>query len=306
MSQRPRVPRLKSFVWVSFVYVVALALAWLTLRQFPNPRSFEAILAADLVATLMVFAGSVWANNSSMYDAYWSVAPAAIAAYLLGALDTPSYRALMLTGLVWLWAIRLTANWARGFDGMHHEDWRYVDIRNKTGRGYWLASLLALHLFPTAIVFLGCLPLWPGILESTRPLSEIDIAAAVIGFGAVFLEWTADEQLREFRNDPKNAGKPINVGLWTHSRHPNYLGEIGFWWGVALFGYASHPLGLGSAAPSVGALATYFAGALAITAMFVFATIPMAERRALLRRPEYAARLKQTRMLLPLPRRRRA
>jgi steroid 5-alpha reductase family enzyme len=30
--------------------------------------------------------------------------------------------------------VRLTHNFLRGWRGLAHEDWRYVDVRNKTGR----------------------------------------------------------------------------------------------------------------------------------------------------------------------------
>ena len=57
--------------------------------------------------------------------------------------------------------------------------------------------------------------------------------AAVWAFGFA-IEVIADRQKRDFRADPANAGSFIVSGLWSRSRHPNYLGEIILWAGIAI------------------------------------------------------------------------
>jgi len=187
--------------------------------------------------------------------------------------------------------VRLTANWARGWTGLHHEDWRYVEIRAKTGALYWPASLAGIHLLPTVIVFLGCLPLWPALASGPRPLGLLDALAGLVTLAGIALEFFADEELRRFRlsNPPRET--ICETGLWRLSRHPNYLGEMLFWWGLALFSLAA-----------AGFVWWSWLGALAVTAMFRFSTLPMMERRMLARRPAYAERQKRVPLVVPWPR----
>ena len=56
----------------------------------------------------------------------------------------------------------------------------------------------------------------------------------LFGFG---VEVIADRQKSQFKADPENDGKFINVGLWSWSRHPNYFGEIVLWIGVAIIAF---------------------------------------------------------------------
>jgi steroid 5-alpha reductase family enzyme len=113
------------------------------------------LLLPNLAATLVIFLFSVIFRNSSFYDPYWSVVPVWIAAgwFLWGNQTFDATRAYLLMALIVLYALRLTINWVRGWPGLHHQDWRYDDIKQKTGKAYWLVSFLGIHYFPTMIVF---------------------------------------------------------------------------------------------------------------------------------------------------------
>jgi steroid 5-alpha reductase family enzyme len=245
-----------------------------------------------LAATLTIFGTSVLAGNSSLYDPYWSLQPAAIAVYYLLRLpaEGPDARTLLVAALVCLYALRLTSNFYRDWPGLAHEDFRYRGFRSRFGSWYWPVSLFGIHLFPTLMVYLGCLPLY-GIMGSAVPTSSLgwlDAVAALVMLAAIALAFVADEQLRRFRREPGSKGKSIRTGLWAYSRHPNYLGEISTWWGLFLFALAA---GLEWWWTGVGALA--------ITLMFVFVSVPMMERRARATREGYEDYRTATPMLLP-------
>jgi steroid 5-alpha reductase family enzyme len=275
---------------IAAAYGAALVVAALVVRWVgAGAHPLGAVALADLAATLAVFAVSVAVDNSSVYDPYWSVAPIVIAPWIAAqpvAADAPLARQALVIGLVTLWGLRLTYNWARGFDGLGHEDWRYVDLRRKTGRAYWLVSLFGLHTVPTVMVYLGCLSLYPA-LTSPRPLGPLDGLAAAVTLGAITVELVADEQLRAFRKE-RREGEILARGLWAFSRHPNYFGEVGFWWGLYLFAVAASPEAWWTGI-----------GAVAITGLFTFVSIPMLDRRSAERRPAYAEHMKRVSALVP-------
>ncbi len=278
---------------VVIAYVVATLVAVGAGALVGTDTPLLTIAVADLAATLVIFVWSRVVNNSSMYDAYWSVVPPAVAVFLLVVAEpgVPGLRQLLVVAVVWFWAVRLTANWARGWTGLDHEDWRYVDARSG-GTPYWVASFFGFHLFPTIVVYLGMLPLYPAIATGTNPFGVLDVVAAVVAFGAVVLEWVSDEQMRAFARS-KAPGEVCRRGLWGWSRHPNYVGEMGFWWGLWLFALAADP-----------AWWWTVIGPIAMTAMFLGASIPMMEKRSLARRPAYATYAAEVSLIVPRPPRR--
>ncbi|UCE85963.1 MAG: DUF1295 domain-containing protein [Deltaproteobacteria bacterium] len=246
---------------------------------------------ADVAATVVVFVCGVAVRNASLYDPYWSVAPIPIALYwALGAEPGANgTRQLLAVALVAAWGARLTWNWLRGWTGLDHEDWRYVDLRASSGRAYPLVNFFGIHVFPTVMVFLGCLALYPA-LTSDAPLGPIDALAVLVTAGAIALEATADQQLRRFvlSRAPGQERAILRTGLWSRSRHPNYMGEILFWWGLFAFALAAAP-----------AWWWTIVGPLAMTAMFRFISLPMIEQRMEARRPGWAEHAAATPLLIP-------
>lgn len=277
---------------MAIAYLACIAAAGAALLWIALPQPWNA-LVADVAATVVIFAFSLRYRNSSFYDPYWSVIPPLLAVYwyyanLAAGVDP--IRAALVIGLVWLWAIRLTTNWATYWQGLQHEDWRYPLVRARAGKFATLADLFGIHLFPTVQVFLGCLPIYAVLTRGQAPLGWLDALAVIVTFGAIAIETIADLQLHAFiaRRVP---GTFINTGLWAWSRHPNYFGEISFWWGLMLFGLAAAP----------EQWAWILPGALTMTAMFLFASIPFMDQRSAARRPAYAEHMRRVSALVPWP-----
>lgn len=276
------VSRAVAFLLISVAYVLAAVAAVGTGFLFHNLPSLAIVGLADLAATIVVFIFSVITDNSSVYDPYWSVAPVPIALFWLLQLDSDGFsnsRHVLIFVLLCLWALRLTTNWAIHWHGLKHEDWRYEDIRRQNGRMYWPVSFLGIHLMPTILVFLGSLSLWPTLSDRNMHLTWLDIVAALVTLAAVVIEGTADVQMQRFRNRQKQPAAEKSVmppGLWSLSRHPNYVGEVLFWWGLYLFVPLAYP-----------GFWWVIVGPIAITLLFLGISIPLMERHLLASHPDY-------------------
>ena len=156
--------------------------------------------------------------------------------------------------------------------GIAHEDWRYTKYRNRHPFVFHLINFFGLNMMPTLVVFAAMLP---GLKLFECPFniqhSAFNIIILCLGFivclASATIQLIADKQSHDFR--AANPGKVCNVGLWKHGRHPNYFGEIQFWWGIWIM-YAS-----------LNGIDMYIGGAIAMTALFLGISIPLMEKRQL-------------------------
>ena len=300
---------LTRFNWVLTAYLVALIAAAIVLqwRAVVGDGLLWSAAWADVAGTLVIFGFSFWFRNSSFYDPYWSVVPPLLLLFWWWQgppLPTEGLvRLLLMAFLTCWWAMRLTHNWARGWHGLEDEDWRYGHLQQTTGVFYWPVSLLGIHLFPTVWVFIGCLPFYlatgAGVTDQlvvpqgsglVSGLGWLDGAGLLVGCGAVWIERRADNELRQFRASRSSRAELLRTGVWAWCRHPNYLGEIGFWLALALFGAAAVP-----------GVWWVWLGPLVMVLLFAGITIRMIETHLAQSKPDYAEYQQQTPMLLPRP-----
>ena len=281
----------KAFALCVSAYLLALLVAIAGGYMLRELHPIIIVLVADVSARLVVYTFSRIFHNASFYDAYWSVAPLAIALYWM--IGTSSEivviaRQIIVISLVFVWGLRLTYNWASQWQGLKHEDWRYTNLRKKAKGRFWLVDLVGIEMMPTMIVFLACLPLYPILAVGGNPIGVLDVIAVILTTSAIVIEAIADKQLGRFRRERPESGEIMAKGLWAYSRHPNYFGEVAFWWGLFIFALAADS----------GYWWTII-GPVSITILFSVVSIPMMERRSLERRPGYDEHRKKISILIP-------
>lgn len=284
--------RTKSFIIVGIVYLLATAIGVVSyLWTAPQMDAIWALLIADVVATIFTWAAGLLYKNVSVYDPYWSVAPPVMLTLYALTLPTVNLSGILMLLVVWVWAVRLTGNWAVTFKGLRHEDWRYSKYRTSCHPIiFQLINFFGLNMMPTIVVYLAMVPAI--CLLRTAPACTIwTCLGAAMSLAAAAIQYVADTTAHRFRREHK--GEICKVGLWKHGRHPNYFGEILMWWGIWVMALpADSFLGL----PTM--IDTTIVGAISITLLFLCISVPLMESRQMKNKPGYAQYRKETRVLI--------
>lgn len=246
------------------------------------------VIAAAMIALWLV--GTI-RRDVSIVDPFWGTG-FVIVAWLSWSINSPTaIRIVVLASLTTIWGLRLSLflgwrNWGQG------EDRRYAAMRSKHGRRFWWVSLFTVFLLQAGLLWFVSLPIQcAAALNSTRPLGWTDAAGIAMWGVGLFFEAVGDWQLAQFKMEPSNAGRVMDLGLWRYTRHPNYFGDFCVWWGLYLIATAG------------GASLTIFSPLLMTFLLLKVSGVSLLERTIADRRPEYIAYMARTNAFFPGPRR---
>ena len=194
-------------LWCAVICIGTQWLAWIPASIAKTERFYD--LTGGLTY-LAVVGFSLWAGSRS---------------------DAPSLRELIVSFLVVVWAVRLSSFL---YFRIHRtgKDGRFDQLKTSPVRFLVPWTIQGLWVFLTMIVVVV-------VNSQATPApafgawDAVGLSVWCLGFG---IEVVADNQKTAFNREPTNEGKWIDRGLWSYSRHPNYLGEILLWTGIACFG----------------------------------------------------------------------
>ena len=250
--------------------------------------------AAVAVAALMVgtWLVSLVLRNASIVDITWGLGFVVVAWVSALRADAASGAASVLVAMVTVWGLRLGVYlfWRNHGNG---EDYRYVAMRRRWGKRFWLISLATVFVLQGALMWIVSLPVQVAHVGDARDGALAGVALviglALYAIGLLF-EVVGDAQLARFKADPTNEGKVMRSGLWRYTRHPNYFGDACVWWGVRIVAQA--------------VTGTWWAllGPLVMNILLLRVSgVALLERSLRKRKPDYAEYVRTTSAFVPRP-----
>ncbi len=226
-----------------------------------NPYIFAVVIIWSMMTIVYII--SLIKNDYSVIDIFWPVGFGLLAFFLLD-FGVSANRDLVKI-FVTVWSVRLCL-YLLYRNMKHGPDARYKELQIEWGATHRIHAFFKVFMLQGGFMYLIALPIITGATGAvSTPLSLwLGGIISLVGFA---LELAADIQLYLFKHKAENKGQYLMTGLFSISRHPNYLGEILFWIGIAIL-----------VLPNPSYYLTLLGPAVLTFALYRFSGVPYAER----------------------------
>mgnify|MGYP003616471670 FL=1 len=227
---------IKRIVIYSVLFAAAVALATQGFSAFgteglliPLGITFAYFTTIFVIATII--------SNNSIVDIGWGLGFVIGAWATLLTTEAPNLLAYALVGFITVWGLRLSIRLFNRNVGKP-EDFRYAEWRREWGKNVVITAFFRVFMIQGLINFVVGSAAYSIIKFNAFSFDGLQVV--LVGLGSVIaltglaFEVIGDEQLR--RHIQKKTRSLLQSGLWSITRHPNYLGEILIWNGIYLAG----------------------------------------------------------------------
>ena len=172
-------------------------------------------------------------QTEKFFDLFGSLTYLTVIFYTLQVTGSNRLSDYIIVGCIAVWAIRLGSFL---FMRIHRsgEDRRFRTIKVNFTRFLMTWTLQGMWVSMCLLCVLTALSSYSGVVMNS--IFFIGLTVFILGLS---IEIISDNQKTVFRRNTENKDKFITTGLWSLSRHPNYLGEILLWTGIAVMSISS-------------------------------------------------------------------
>lgn len=190
------------------------------------------IMGVFIILSMMtiVYIISLLKNDYSVIDIFWPVGFGLLAFFLLDFGVSTNIDLVKI--FVTVWATRLSS-YLLYRNIIHGPDARYRELQIEWGKTHRIHAFFKVFMLQGAFMYLIAMPIITGAFVATNNMLSLLLGGSIAFIGFT-LELASDIQLHSFKSKSENKGKYLMTGLFAISRHPNYLGEILFWIGIAI------------------------------------------------------------------------
>jgi steroid 5-alpha reductase family enzyme len=245
---------------------------------------FQGLLVMVVIAVL-TWLLSLYKHDVSIVDSVWPLLFLALGAGTALATGVVGPRAILILGMLAIWALRLCIyiTWRNWGD---EEDRRYQAIRARNQPNFAMKSLYLIFLLQALLAWVISLPVHGAILSGAA-LGVLDVLGSALWLVGFAFEAGGDWQLARFKSDPANRGRVMDRGFWRLTRHPNYFGDFCVWWGFYLI------------AAGGGAWWSFVGPVLMSVLLMKVSGVTLLEKDIGERRPQYADYVRRTNAFFP-------
>ena len=213
------------------IFLISYSLAYLT--KLPVVKS--AVIVSFIIQWIL-FLPAYFFQTEKFYDIVGSFTYLTIILYTFFSSNISTgfnIGNLIITFLIIIWALRLGSFLFLRIC-KEGKDKRFKFIKPIATRFFMTWTLQGMWVSVCSLPALTAMSSLTGVI-----INEMFFIGIFIFISGLLLEIIADYQKTQFRNQPENNGHFITSGLWSYSRHPNYVGEIVLWTGVSIMSFSS-------------------------------------------------------------------
>ena len=222
---------LKNILFISIIISTCLGMGFI----IDNPIVINAIILIFIIHWISFIPANIY-KTEKFFDLTGSLTYISVVCYVLYSKSKSSdsiFGEIIISASIIIWAIRFGSFLFLRIKKAG-EDKRFREFKKSWSR--WLLTWTTSGMWVTICSLCALTAISSNSVIEIGLLFYFGLFLFITG---LIIEIVADLQKTKFRSIPTNKEKFISTGLWSKSRHPNYVGEITLWFGISIISFSN-------------------------------------------------------------------